>query len=242
MPLLEKVLDAHGGRLAWGRVRTIEAALSSGGLAFSMHGQGSALLGLHARVHPHERRVALAGYTGHGRTGLWTPDRVTLRDAAGNPLADRDFPRRSFRRLDRLFRWDALDMLYFAGYALWNYLTFPFLLAEPGVRVSEAPPFPGSGGGRLVAEFPEDFPTHSRRQVFHVDEAGRLLRHDYTAEVIGRFATAAHLCLASETAGGLRFYTRRRVVPRFGGELVLPGPTLVWIALDDLGLRFRNQA
>ena len=37
VPLLEKVLDAHGGRLAWGRVRTIEAALSSGGLA-SMRG------------------------------------------------------------------------------------------------------------------------------------------------------------------------------------------------------------
>ncbi|MBL8490903.1 MAG: hypothetical protein JNM82_09005 [Rhodocyclaceae bacterium] len=232
--LLGQALAAHGGLEAWRRVERIEAALSSGGLAFAMHGQGSALLGLRACVHPHRRRVELAGYTGHGRTGHWTPDRVTIRDAGGNALADRDFPRRSFDRLGRLVRWDAPDMLYFAGYALWNYLSFPFLLAEPGVVVAEAPPLPGAGNGRLVVDFPGDFPTHSRRQVFHLDDAGRLLRHDYTADVIGPFATAANLCLAGEAVDGLRFYTRRRVVPRFGDNLLLPGPTLVWIEIDDL--------
>ena len=236
--LLERVLAAHGGSEAWARVRCVEATLSSGGLAFSSHGQGSALLGLHVRVHPHGRRVELGGYTGHGRTGLWAPDRVTIRDAGGNPLADRDFPRRSFGRLTRLVRWDALDMLYFAGYALWNYLSFPFLLMEPGVVVAESPPLAGRGGGRLVVDFPTGFPTHSPRQVFHVDEPGHLLRHDYTADVIGRLATAANLCLAGGEAAGLRFYTRRRVVPRFGESLVLPGPTLVWIEIDDIRLAF----
>ena len=232
--LLQTVLAAHGGRAAWERVRCIAATLSSGGLAFSSHGQGSALLGLRVRVHPHARRVELAGYSGHGRTGLWTPDRVTIRDAGGNPVADRDFPLRSFDRPAKLVRWDALDMLCFAGYALWNYLGFPFVLAEPGVAVAEAPSILAPGGGRLVADFPSGFPTHSPRQVFHVDEVGHLLRHDYTADVIGRFATAAHLCLAAEEADGFRFYTRRRVVPRFGENLVLPGPTLVWIELDDV--------
>lgn len=233
--LLGQTLAAHGGLEAWRRVDRIEAALSSGGLAFAMHGQGSALLGLRACIHPHARRVELAGYTGHGRTGHWTPDRVTIRDAEGNPLADRDFPRRSFARLGRMIRWDALDMLYFAGYALWNYLSFPFiLLAEPGVAVAEAGPLPGAGDGRLIVDFPEGFPTHSARQVFHVDASGCLLRHDYTADVIGPFATAANLCLASTPVGEFRFYTHRRVVPRFGDNLLLPGPTLVWIEIDDV--------
>ena len=70
-----------------------------------------------------------------------------------------------------------------------------------------------------------------------LDAAGLLRRHDYTADVIGGWATAANRCLASEVVDDLRFYTRRLVTPRFGDHLVLPGPTLVWIELDDTGAR-----
>ncbi|MEV2211290.1 hypothetical protein AB0H86_07400 [Streptomyces sp. NPDC050997] len=31
-------------------------------------------------------------------------------------------------------------MLYFAGYAMWNYLTAPYLLTRPGVVVRELVP------------------------------------------------------------------------------------------------------
>jgi hypothetical protein len=41
---------------------------------------------------------------------------------------------------------------------------------------------------------------------------------------------------------GLRFYTRRLVTPRFGDPLVLPGPTLVWIELDDIRVHRRGGA
>lgn len=85
-------------------------------------------------------------------------------------------------------------------------------------------------------------PTHSALQTFHVDAAGLLLRHDYTADVIGGWATAANRCLASAVVDGLRFYTRRLVTPRFGDHLVLPGPTLVWIELDDIRVHRRVGA
>lgn len=239
--LIDRVVAAHGGPDAWRRVERIDLALDCGGLAFASHGQGSALRHLRASVHPHQPRVELAGYGGPGRSGLWVPDRVVIRDETGNAVADRDFPRRSFARPSRLLRWDDLDMLYFAGYALWNYLSFPFLLAGPGVAVAEAPPLIGTGGGRLVADFADGFPTHSRRQVFHVDAQGQLLRHDYTADVIGRLATAANACLASTPVGEFRFYTRRRVVPRFGENFLLPGPTLVWIEIDDVQVLQRQS-
>jgi len=44
--LLTQVCDAHGGLARWRAVETIDFALSSSGLAFSSHGQGSALVGL----------------------------------------------------------------------------------------------------------------------------------------------------------------------------------------------------
>ena len=69
---------------------------------------------------------------------------------------------------------------------------------------------------------------------YQLDPARLLARHDYTADVIGQWANAANLCLASEVVDGLRFYTRRRVFPRFGTQNVLPFPTLVWIVIDDL--------
>ena len=51
----------------------------------------------------------------------------------------------------------------FAGYALWNYLSFPFFLDEPGVVVTET-------GARealsLDAVFDPSFPTHSATQSF----------------------------------------------------------------------------
>ena len=72
--------------------------------------------------------------------------------------------------------------------------------------------------------------------------AGLLLRHDYTADVIGGWATAANRCLASAVVDGLRFYTRRLVTPRFGDHVVLPGPTLVWIELDDIRVHRRVGA
>ncbi len=75
-----------------------------------------------------------------------------------------------------------------------------------------------------------------------LDAAGLLLRHDYTADVIGGWATAANRRLASEVVDGLRFYTRRLVTPRFGDHPVLPGPTLVWIELDDIRVRWRGGA
>jgi hypothetical protein len=84
--------------------------------------------------------------------------------------------------------------------------TFPFILEEPGVVLREndngAPP-------RLDAVFEANFPTHSVKQSFWLDPSRRLVRHDYSADVIGPWATAANVCPDSVEADGLRFYNRR---------------------------------
>lgn len=233
---LERIIERHGGADAWRRCRRLTVRISADGFAFSSHGQGGALLGKRAEIRPAERRVTFDPYPVDGLQGVWTPTRVWLADGA-RVVKERSNPRSSFARPIKLIRWDELDMLYFCGYALWNYLSFPWLLREDGVTVSVTDNAPDIVAGCLTlrADFAADFPTHSRSQCFHIDRGTLLLkRHDYVADPVGRLATAANICQASEVVKGLRFYTKRLVLPRLGPRLVLPGPKLVKIDITDI--------
>ncbi|HQF30117.1 MAG TPA: hypothetical protein PLJ34_01610 [Hyphomicrobiales bacterium] len=237
--LLDDILASHGGRERWQSVTAIDASLSSGGFAFTSHCQPTALRNLTIHLAPHERRVVFGNFGGPGGSGHFAPDRVAIHDADGRLVAERHDPRRSFARPIKNIAWDRLDILYFAGYAIWNYLWFPGLLDEPDVTVSLPKAGDAGSGLRLAAEFAPSAPTHSARQLYHFDDQLLLTRHDYTADVIGGWATAANCVLASEIVSGLRFYTRRKVFPRMGPrQTVLPLPLLVWIEIDDLAVTF----
>lgn len=232
MSVLEEIIEAHGGRERWRAVDVIRGSLSSGGFAFASRWQPFALRDLKIEVSPHTPRVVLHDFCKKGWRGVWTPIHVQIRDTNDSLIQDRHDPRAQFSRFVKQIRWDKLDILYFAGYALWNYLSFPFVLEWPGVTVAELRHADGSA--RLDVAFDPSVPTHSAAQAFHVDAARRLVRHDYTADPVGRWAKVANFCLAAEHVAGLRFTTRRKVYPRFGSRIVLPFPTLVWIEIDDL--------
>lgn len=153
------------------------------------------------------------------RVGHFTPDRVWITDAGGAVVAERDDPRAAIRRASKLLRWDDLDFLYFSGYALWNYLTQPWLLTRVELR--------DRGRGRLDATFPPEIPTHSRKQSFWFSDDGLLRRHDYTASVVFPGAAATHRCFDHALVDGVVMPTRRRVTPRYA-----PGPTLVSLAMS----------
>jgi len=238
---LDQLLAEHGGMDRWQRCEQVEASLSSAGLAFTSRMQPNALRNRTIEVHPHRRHVVVSPYPSAGFIGHWTPDLVFVGQASGAIVAERTQPRLAFASLAKQFRWDALDILYFAGYALWNYLSFPFLLAERGVHVEESSVGRAGTGRRILrATFPGEFPTHCREQRFEIDAGTcQLRRHDYVADVIGRWASAANYCLASEQVEGFRFYTKRRVYPRLAG-IVIAFPTLVWIDLKDIRVRMRE--
>ncbi len=229
--LLREVVAVHGGMERWGSCEVVEATLTTDGLAFRSRFQGGRLRGKRVRVEPHRRTVRIDDYPEQGSSGIWTPDFVSIRTES-DVVIERESPRRSFDRFSRNFRWDAGDLLYFCGYALWNYLSFPWLLTDPGVEISQR--HTSDGSFILDAIFPDGLPTHSRHQSFHFTSEGQLLRHDYTANVIGRWATAANRCLKSELANGLRLYTRRLVTPRLGRSFVFKAPALVWIELENV--------
>lgn len=221
--LLDGVFRAHGGLTTWQSIDRIDAKLSTGGLAFGMRDVAHRVLATQVSVYPHARRTILHDYPVDGATAVWEGDSATVRVEGKEPR--RRAPARSHVAAGS--RWDDLDVVYFVGYAIWNYLSFPFLLHDESISVR-------ADGRWLDVQFPEGFPTHSRQQYFQLTEGGLLRRHDYVAEVFGAWASAANQIERSEDIDGLRFYTRRRVTPAVGRLACLSFPVLVWIHVDDI--------
>jgi hypothetical protein len=111
----------------------------------------------------------------------------------------------------------------------------PFIFLRGGFEFEELPPLSTLTGpwSRIRATFPADVPTHSRIQDFYFDTEHRLRRLDYTAEVVGRWARAAHVCEDYREFDGLLVPTRRTVKPLPFGNDPLPFPTLVAIEVHD---------
>lgn len=232
-PALTAILDAHGGLERWRALDRIEVEMSARGFLFT------------AKRVPPQHHVRLAvdtrapetvidDYPGAGlRAVLCGTDRVEIRDDAGAVVESRSDPGSAFSPVPWK-PWDAIDFAYFSGYAMWNYLTLPFLLASPGVQVSVAE---RPGGTRADVRFPPEIPTHCAAQQLYFDDSGRLYRHDYTADVVGGWARAVHLCSDYREFGGLWLPTTRRVYPRGPFGRPLPGPTLVAIDIHQVRVR-----
>lgn len=237
-PFLDEVFEAHGGRELWTRATRVEARVSTGGLAFLAHFRGDPLANADVQIHLDEQRVRLDPYPHQGCVGHFDcrSDRVEIEDLASGNRRQRSSPRPPFFGLRRRIWWDDLDALYFCGYALWNYLSFPRLLLRLDLRELEPWREGGEPRRRLAARFPEDLSTHCREQVFHFDERHLLRRHDYTAEVIGGWAHAGHYCDDHRDFGAGIFPTRRSVYPRKRDDTTRPFPRLVWIQVHEAQL------
>lgn len=239
--LLGEIFAAHGGRERWAGLTQITAHARSGGLLPWMKGRARALGEFEISVSTREPVAVLSPFPAPGMRGVFGGDRVRIEAEGGGVVAERQDAREAFfgfGRLRRAFRWDELDALYFAGYAFWNYLNTPRLFDDSRIEAREIAPWRRRRftWRRLQVTFPEGFHTHSRRQIFYFDDDGRLRRHDYTAEVVGPIARAAHLCDEHRSFDGLLFPTRRRVVPRAPLRRTFPAPTLVAIELDSIAI------
>ena len=237
--LLDEVLEAHGGLERWRAARTVQARVRSGGLLLRTRVPGNRFADYRLTVELDQPRTVLDPFPERGRRGVFDRGRARIETEAGEVVAFRDDPRAAFfgrAGLRRNLRWDALDSTYFAGYAMWNYLTTPLLLTRDGVEVRDGDHWEEDGERwrRLEVTFPDGLDTHSPRQSFYFDAQGRLRRHDYVARVVGRWARAAHHCADHVQAGGLVFPTRRWVRPIGPGNRSLPFPTLVSLELSEL--------
>jgi hypothetical protein len=215
--VVRRIIETHGGEEYWRSLEGLEAEVSVRGLLFTLK---RVPLMKHVRVRL-QTALPESETFDHPTEGLVTvfrgDDRVELRNASGVVVQMREKPRAFFRKLRRLLYWDALDFAYFSGYAMWNYLTTPFLFLQPGVLVEAGEKHASRYPFSLRVRFPEQLPTHCETQTFFFDENLHLRRHDYTAEVVGGWASVAHYCDEYRDFAGLRLPTKRRVYPIFFG-------------------------
>jgi hypothetical protein len=241
--LLGEIMEAHGGLDRWRRARRIRARVRTGGLLPRTRFPGNKLARFQATIDVGQPRVIVFPFPTDDRRAVFDRGAVRIESEVGEPIAARRGARQQFHGLAGLrrnLRWDALDTVYFGGYALWNYLTTPLLLARDGVEVREGEQWKHGRETwrRLEVMFPPSIPTHCPHQTFYADSAGRLMRLDYTAEVIGRFARAAHELDAHREFDGLLFPTRRRVHPRGPRNRALPRPILVALEIESVRVEF----
>jgi hypothetical protein len=236
MQIIHELIEAHGGMERWSGLEALDAEMSVRGFLFTAK-RRHLLDHVRVKAEAHEPRFSFFDFPKEGQTAEWIGnDEVRILDSSGAVLSRRENPRHSFKGLRRQFWWDDLDFIYFAAYATWNYLTFPFLFTYKGFLFEALEPLQGklSRITRLQVTFPDDIPTHSRKQVFYIDDQRMLRRLDYTAEVVGRWAHAAHLCENYRTFDGIKAPTHRKVLPFFVGRTPLPGPVLVEIDMHDI--------
>jgi hypothetical protein len=232
--LLDKVIAAHGGAEGWRSVSTITARGTLGGL-LPKRFPGDRLANFTVEVEAAEQHTVIHDFPRAGRRAVFDRGEVRIETEDGERLDARTSPRSAFFGLSgirRNVRWDPLDTAYFAGYAFWNYLTSPLPLTRDDVVVTEVEPW--REGRRLRAAFPSHLDTHCREQTFYVDDDGLIRRHDFVAEPVGAWASAALHCDRHRRFDGLVFPARRRVFPRGPGGLVLPRPALLVLEFEEI--------
>jgi hypothetical protein len=239
--LLDEIIAAHGGLDAWRSVRRFDVHARAGGLLLKTRVPRNRFADTRLEVDTGRQYAVARDYPEPGRRGVFDAGTVRIESDGGEVLDERaDARSRFFGRdgLRRNLRWDALDLVYFAGYAWWNYANQPLLLTREDVVVTEGQPIAAGVGmwRRIDATFPAGVHTHSPRQSFFYDDELRLRRHDYVAEVVGGFAHAAHMCDEHRRFDGLLIPTRRRVHPLGPRERPLPGPTLVSLDVLEVGV------
>jgi len=233
--IITEIISAHGGEKIWSSIDWIEAEISAWGFLFKAK---------HIPVLKHVTVLASAkkphfmfvDYPEQGLTGeLIGNEEVRILGVNGEVLQRRLKPRDAFKGLRRIFWWDYLDFIYFGGYATWNYMVTPFIFLRKGFEFNNIRTFNTADGDLLCfdATFPEDLPTHCRTQTFYFDKNRLLRRLDYTAEVVGSWAHAAHFCNEYHEFAGLKIPTRRRVRPVLFNH-PLSSPTLVGIKIHDV--------
>jgi hypothetical protein len=237
--LLARIIDAHGGMDRWDRYEKVEATIVSGGGFFPLKGVVQDPSPRRMTVWLQEERSSVSPYGAPDQRTMFTPDRIAIEKLDGTLVAERGAPRDLFAGHQMSTPWDALHRAYFNGYALWTYLTTPFLLARDGVQVKETEAWrEGTETWRVLrAYFPGSIETHSLIQDFFFGEDLMLRRHDYNVNIAGGF-NAAQLTSDYVVADGIRLPTKRRAYTR--GPDRRPILEMLMVSIDISNVRFET--
>ncbi len=216
--ILLQIIDAHGDQSLWKNLDAIEADISTWGFLFTIK-RRPVLNHVKVTAKTLTTHLIFQDFPSPGLTGeLIGNDEVRFLDNNGKIVAQRLQPRSAFKGLRHFMYWDALDFINFGGYATWNYLVTPFLFLREGFQIAVLESGPGTPQAwvKLSVTFPDDVPVHCRKQIFYFDDNRHLRRIDYTAEVVGHWAHAAHICNNYRDFDGFKAPTTRKFYHSYG--------------------------
>jgi hypothetical protein len=138
--LLSRALAAHGGIDQWNRFEMVHATIVSGGQIWAMKGTPQDAAPRYMKVATKSEWASVAPFGSADQRTDFTPKRVAIQKTDGTVVSERLDPAAHAEGTAIDTIWDVLDRAYFNGYALWTYLTTPFLFALPGFEVDEIEP------------------------------------------------------------------------------------------------------
>lgn len=235
--LVATMIAAHGGLERWNALTTLSAHLSQGGVLWPMKGKAGMLDEVDVTIDLHRQWTSHAPFGAAGRETSVTPERAAIGTADGKLVMEMTDPRASFAGHGLDTPWSDLQLAYFVGYAMWNYLTLPFAFAQPGFEFEELPPWTEDGQvlRRLRVRYPQSIATHSAMQTFYVAADGKLVRHDYDVDINGG-TPAVHYFHDYVTVDGISLPSRHLIYVRDANLGHQPEPVVVSIVVSDVRL------
>ncbi|HEX7791150.1 MAG TPA: hypothetical protein VF467_11580, partial [Afipia sp.] len=202
---------------------------------WALKGHPGAMRDVRMTAKTHEQWISATPFAGAGRRSVCTPSRTVIETVGGEILQQRDNPRDAFAGYTTETKWDDLNLAYFTGYAMWNYLNAPFIFTLPGFKTEEIESWQEDGETRrrLKVTFPDDIATHCPEQTFHINAEGLIVRMDYSALVTGGIP-AAHYLHDHKIIDGLVLPMRRRVLRLGSSGNGNPEPLIIGIDFQDI--------
>ncbi|MCC8395600.1 hypothetical protein LJ656_23755 [Paraburkholderia sp. MMS20-SJTR3] len=235
--IAQSIIDAHGGLAQWRKFHQVRARLEQGGALWGLKGQAGVLDSTTVTVATDRQRASHAPFGTLAARSEFTGDRIALLDQAGRAIEERRSPRASFDGHTLETAWDALQLAFFAGCAMWTYLNTPFVLAWEGVTCSEEGNWneQNEEWRKIRVHYPDDLEVFSKVQAIYVGPDKLVRRLDYDVEIAGN-TPGAHYVSDYTTVSGIRFPTKRRIYPRTADGHALPEPLVVSIDLHEIEL------
>ena len=182
-------MEAHGGLHRWEKLKTISATLRSGGSFFSLHNLPNDPEPREVTAWLHEERICIRPAGAPDRFSHMTANSVMVKSDSGEALLERKGTPGELHYPLTKDPWGPLELITFSSYAMWTYLTTPFLMALPGFTVTKIAPWHDANEiwQGIRVEFPPAILSHSTVQHFYFGEDFLLRRHDYFIDVGGSF-------------------------------------------------------
>jgi hypothetical protein len=236
--LLNFAIEAHGGLARWKELSEISADLDVGGALWGFKGQQAFVGTSHITAALHHQRASHSPFLEPAHHTSFQGEHVAIETRDGQVVEARENTRRSFDGHQLDTPWDRIQLAYFAGYAMWTYLTSPFNLATAGFVSEEVKPWQENGETwrALRVRFPASIATHSTEQTFYFDDKGLLRRHDYDLE-ISAGSGGAHYVYDHKPFNGIMVPTKRRIYIRGEDGKPQMEPMLVSIDLTNIKVR-----